>query len=141
MNSFVRRIALVLMIAASAAASHAISVSFSGGNGSNLSITFSEAIDLTLTGDSTYVRLVFDGLYSPTSAGVGPISNLNYTVNGGTDPNVDPGHSLSDWDMTNNALSPDDYFFTVSSGSTSSGSVYHFASGQTLTTTGGWSND
>ena len=141
MNLFVRRVALTLIFAASTAASHAISVSFSGGNGANLSITFNEAIDLTLTANSTYVRLVFDGLYSPTSDGLGPISNLSYTINGGTDPNEDPGHTLYDWNLTNGAQSPDDYLFTVSSGTTNSGSVYHFASGQTVTTTGGWANN
>jgi len=92
-------------------ASHAaVSVIWSGGNGSPLSCTFIQPVDFTLSGSisGSYFNFVMQGVGNETSGSVsGVTGSLTYSVDGGSNQSlasIRSGFSLND-------MGPNDLFF------------------------------
>jgi len=141
MKPILQHFLLITLITITGAVGRAVPVSFSGGDGADLSMTFNESFALSLTRDSLYVRLVFDDIHVFAGDGIAPINAFSYTVNGASDPHADSLHALYDWHLTNGDLTPGDFLMPVSADTTAMGATYQFTSGQTIKTVGGWASD
>lgn len=141
--SLLRNFLLTVAVAVCIPTSHAVVILFTGGNGANLNVTFTESFQLTLNQDSLYTQLVFRGIYSaPGSSAIGPTNAISYTLNGNTDPSQSLTHAIYDWNApVTTGRGADDFSIPITDANVTAGATYTFAPGQVLTTVGGWISD
>jgi hypothetical protein len=103
-------IAVIVSFGAVASSDAGVAVTWSGGNGTPLSVTFSSPVQFVITGD-TYsypTEFVMDGVGDLTNSTPTTVHGLTCSINGG--PNINITRSRSGW-VTMDVTANDYYFY------------------------------
>ncbi len=127
---FVGGVCSVLFFASMTVGQAAVALTWSGGNGSPLSLTLSSPVAFTATGSSPFIAFIMPGA-GDSFTSFTAVTGLTYSVNGGSDQAIDSIHSGY---SVGNVVPNDTYIFNGTGAGVIIGDVVTLSAG-TLTTT------